>query len=350
MRWHTNHEASELLLISSEHFGSHEPPNGHPERTERADVMSAVATAWAHDGGQVAEPILASTDALLRVHASEYVESIVATRGKRVRLDPDTYTSPESEAVARLGAGAAIAAVDHVLDVGRRAMAFVRPPGHHAERERAMGFCLYNNIAVAAAHARSRGLERVAVVDYDVHHGNGSQWLFYDDPTVLFISLHQYPFYPGTGAANDVGSGDGTGFTVNVPLETGAADLDYTLVFDCVVLPVLQSYAPEMVLLSAGFDAHARDPLGGMLVSTDGYAKMTRALCAFADRCCAGRLVGVTEGGYDLQAFEECLQTTLRELSDRTADRVVRGGGATPRADATLEAVRSAQAEFWPGL
>ena len=350
MTLQAEHADGEVLLIASERFASHAPPPGHPERIERAEIMSAVAMAWADGGGQVAEPIKASTDALLKVHASEYIESVVSTSGRSVRLDPDTYTSPDSEEVARYAAGAAVAAVDHVVEAGRRAIAFVRPPGHHAERDRAMGFCLYNNIAVAAAHARSRRLARVAVVDYDVHHGNGTQWSFYNDPTVLFISLHQYPFYPGTGAADDVGSGDGAGFTVNVPLAAGAADADYALVFDRVVLPVLESYGPEMVLLSAGFDAHARDPLGGMHVSTAGYAEMTSQLCAFADRRCAGRLVGVTEGGYDLRALEECLESTLRVLAGQPADSPSPGNGPTVRADAALKVVGPAQAAFWPGL
>ncbi len=340
----------EVLLIASERFAAHRPPPGHPERVDRSRVMTAVAADWTERGGQVAEPSKASTDALSRVHAPEYIESIVSTTGRSVRLDPDTYASPESEDVARHAAGAAIAAVDHVLDSGRRAIAFVRPPGHHAEQTRAMGFCLYNNIAVAAAHARSRGLARVAIVDYDVHHGNGTQWAFYDDPNVLFVSLHQYPFYPGTGAAEDVGSASGTGFTVNIPLEAGSGDADYALIFDRVVLPVLESYGPDAVLISAGFDAHARDPLGGMLVSTAGHSNMTQRLRDFADRRCEGRLVGVTEGGYDLEALEACLRETLEVFAGHPVVTSSPPTGATARADAALEAVRRSQASFWPGL
>src|SRR5207302_244082 len=152
------------------------------------------------------------------------------------------------------------------------AFALVRPPGHHAERNRAMGFCLYNNIAVAAAHAIARGLDRVAVVDIDVHHGNGTQWMFYDDPHVLYVSSHQYPFYPGTGAADEVGTGAGEGFTVNVPLEAGATDADYEVVYHEAVVPVLEEFSPQLVLVSAGFDAHERDPLGAMRLTTAGYA------------------------------------------------------------------------------
>ncbi len=341
---------ADVLLIASDRFAAHEPPAGHPERVDRSRVMTAVAKEWVERGGQLAEPVQASTHALGQVHTLEYIESIVSTAGRSVRLDPDTYASPESEDVARYAAGAAIAAVDHALGSGRRAMAFVRPPGHHAEEARAMGFCLYNNIAVAAAHARSGGLNRVAIVDYDVHHGNGTQWAFYEDPAVLFISLHQYPFYPGTGAADDVGSAGGAGFTVNVPLEAGAGDVDYVSMLDRVVLPVLESYGPEMVLVSAGFDAHARDPLGGMQVSTAGYTDMTRRLCAFADRHCEGRVVGVTEGGYDLEALEACLQETLQVFAGQQGAAPEALRGPTTRADTAFEAVRRSQAEFWPGL
>ena len=151
----------------------------------------------------------------------------------------------------------------------------VRPPGHHAERNRAMGFCLFNNIAVAAAHARARGLARVAIVDYDVHHGNGTQWSFYDDPSVLFVSSHQFPFYPGTGAASDIGAGQGLGFTVNLPLEAGATDADFELLYTQIAAPVLRQFRPELILLSAGFDAHADDPLGGMRVSTAQFGRLT---------------------------------------------------------------------------
>ena len=346
----TANATDDVLLITSERFAAHKPPPGHPERVERSHVMTAVAKVWAEGDGRVAEPVMASTGALARVHAPEYIESVVSTAGRNVRLDPDTYASADSEDVARYAAGAAIVAVDHAVGSGRRSLAFVRPPGHHAEEGRAMGFCLYNNIAVAAAHARSRGIARVAIVDYDVHHGNGTQWMFYDDPAVLFISLHQYPFYPGTGAADDVGTADGIGFTVNVPLEAGAGDADYELAFDHVVLPVLESYGPELLLLSAGFDAHLRDPLGGMRVSTAGYAGMMRRLRSFADRCCAGRLVGVTEGGYDLAALEECLRDSLDVLGGQQVSNRPTDAGATTRGNAALKAVRRAQAKFWPGL
>ena len=342
-------EPRDVLVLSSERFADHTTPTGHPERPQRAAVMAAVAQRWAAGGGALAEPRPATTAALLGVHDRQHLDTVGATAGRRVRLDPDTYASADSEAVARLAAGATIDAAEHAL-AGGRALALVRPPGHHAERDRAMGFCLYNNVAVAAAHALGRGLDRVAVVDYDVHHGNGTQWMFYDEPRVLYLSLHQYPFYPGTGAAGDVGSGRGAGLTVNVPLAAGAGDADYGLAFEQAVVPILEQFDPELLLLSAGYDAHDRDPLGGMHVSTAGYAWMTSALRAVAERCCDGRLALVTEGGYDLEALEACLVSTLAVMQEDGPPGPRPGDGSTERADVALSLVRRAQAPFWRGL
>ena len=196
---------SKFALIGSSKFSNHVTPPGHPERIERAEAMDSVARNWVEGGHQLLVPRLATEKELKAVHADDYVKSIASTAGRAVGLDPDTYTSPDSYEVARLAAGAAIMAVSHTLDNDAPAMALVRPPGHHAERDRAMGFCLFNSVAVAAASALARGLSRVAIVDYDVHHGNGTQWMFYDDPRVLYVSTHQYPFYPGTGKTDDVG-------------------------------------------------------------------------------------------------------------------------------------------------
>src|SRR5262245_8455856 len=214
-------------LIASERFAEHQTPPGHPERPERADVMDVMANRWRTRDAAVVAPPPATREALARVHDDDYVELIEQTAGRALQLDPDTYTSPESYEIALLAAGAAVEAVDRVMNGRTRtAMALVRPPGHHAERDRAMGFCLYNNVAVAAAHARANGAARVAIVDYDVHHGNGTQHIFDTDPSVLYVSTHQYPYYPGTGAAREIGQGDGRGFTVNLPLDVGAVDED----------------------------------------------------------------------------------------------------------------------------
>ena len=341
---------TDVLLISSPRFVDHRTPDGHPERPARAEVMARVAARWAAGGGRVAAPEPVADEALARVHDGRYLEEVAATAGRRARLDPDTWTSPDSVAVARLAAGAALVAVDHALDRGAPGLAFVRPPGHHAERARAMGFCLYNNAAIAAAHAIARGLERVAVVDYDVHHGNGVQWIFYDDPRVLYVSTHQHPFYPGTGAADDVGRGAGAGTTVNAPLAAGAGDADLDRVFREVVMPILGAYAPDAVVLSAGFDAHAADPLGGMRLTAEGYATLTRRLWAFAAGRCAGRLAVVTEGGYDLQALEDCLNGTLEVCAADPPASIPPLRGSTAAAAAALPSIVRAQSPYWPDV
>ena len=338
-----------LTVFTSERFADHLTPVGHPERPERAEAMHKVVAEWRKRGGVVIEPAPASRGQLARIHDPEYISLLGETAGRAVALDPDTFTSPDSYDVAVLAAGAACQAVDHVLaSNGTRAFAVVRPPGHHAERGKAMGFCLFNNVAVAAAHARASGLSRVAIVDYDVHHGNGTQWSFYADPSVLFISSHQFPYYPGTGAAGDTGTEGGRGFTVNLPLEAGATDADYELVYDRVALPVLRQFEPELILISAGFDAHQRDPLAGMRLTTGQFGRLTASIASVADEVCGGRVVALTEGGYDLQALADSLDTTLRVLGGETAaDNFPKPAGATPRGDACLRTVTPEVGAFW---
>ena len=302
-----------LVIVTSSRFANHLTPAGHPERPERAKTMAAVVDRFRAGGGRVIEPRAATDADLGRVHTPEHLQRVSATRGRSVMLDPDTFTSPDSEEVARLAAGAVLTAVDTVLDgaSSTRALAVVRPPGHHAEPDRAMGFCLYSNLAVGAAYARSRGAGRVAIVDFDVHHGNGTQAAFYEDPTVLFVSSHQYPYYPRTGAATERGSGAGEGYTLNLPLEAGAMDRDVIGRYEREALPLLEQFAPDILMISAGFDAHERDPLAGCRMTTGGFRALTAMLVDAADRLCDGRTVLVTEGGYDLQALDECLQAVI---------------------------------------
>jgi acetoin utilization deacetylase AcuC-like enzyme len=302
-----------LVLVSSPRFVDHVTPVGHPERPERAELLERVAAAFARQGGTVLEPRAATDEDLERVHTREHIDAIVATRGKAVMIDADTFTSPDSDEVARLAAGAVLTGVDHVLDsaAGSRALVLVRPPGHHAEADRAMGFCLYNNIAVGAAYARSRGCARVAIVDYDVHHGNGTQWIFYEDPTVLFVSSHQFPFYPGTGAASERGRGAGVGYTLNVPLAAGAMDEEIERHYAELAFPAVRAFKPDLLMVSAGFDAHELDPLGQLRMTTGGFERLTRALVDLAGEVCDGRMVLVTEGGYDLDAIADCLRAVI---------------------------------------
>lgn len=338
-----------LVLIHSDRFADHRPPPGHPERVERAEVLHEVASRWRQRGRVVQAPRVATRAELRRVHSDTHLTTIDGASGRAVAFDSDTYTSPDTRDVALLAAGAAIGGVEAIVQSrATRVMALVRPPGHHAERDRAMGFCFYNSVAAAAAHALSLGMERVAVMDYDVHHGNGTQWIFYEDPRVLYVSTHQYPFYPGTGAADDVGRGRGAGYTLNVPLEAGSTDGDYAEVFKALVVPVIDQFKPELVLISAGYDAHERDPLARMRLTTSGYAHLTRSLCEVADTHCHGRIVAVTEGGYDLAALKACLEASISVLDGAPpAGAQESARPATQRSRIAVAQVRSAHANYW---
>jgi acetoin utilization deacetylase AcuC-like enzyme len=338
-----------LILIHSERFAEHQTPPGHPERPERAEVLDAIAARWRDRGTAVVAPRSASREQLLRVHDADYVRRIAETAGRATALDPDTYTSPESYEIALLAAGACVDAVERVMaNAHRAAIALVRPPGHHAERDRAMGFCLFNNVAVAAAHARTIGARRVAIVDFDVHHGNGTQHMFEADPHVLYVSTHQYPYYPGTGAAEEVGRDAGRGFTVNLPLEVGAVDEDYQLAFSQIVAPVVRQFEPDLLIVSAGFDAHEHDPLGGMRVTTPAFAAMTRELRAVAEECCRGRIVAAVEGGYDLQALGTSLDATINALAGpMEPPQWPTSGIESSRGRVAVEATAIAICAFW---
>jgi acetoin utilization deacetylase AcuC-like enzyme len=338
-----------LILISSERFAEHQTPPGHPERPERAAVMNAVAARWRATGGEVVAPPAATREQLARIHDAAYLHRLSETSGHAVALDPDTYTSPESHEIALLAAGAAVDAVERVMGTTHTAaLAMVRPPGHHAERNKAMGFCLFNNVAVAAAHARASGAGRVAIVDFDVHHGNGTQHTFERDASVLYVSTHQYPYYPGTGAADEVGLGDGAGFTVNVPLESGAVDADYRLAFDEIVLPVVRQFKPALILVSAGFDAHERDPLATMRLTAGAFGAMTMGLRRVAEEACSGRMALVTEGGYDLQALAASLDETVKALAAPLEEPAWPVAAlASARGRTAVDRVKKAIAPFW---
>ena len=305
-----------LLLADDALFDEHASRGYHPERPER---LAAARRAVERVASEVVIRRLAARDAsteeIARAHEEEYVEALERVSGRWAALDADTFVAPASVRAARRAAGAAIAVVDALrADPAERGigLALLRPPGHHATRERGMGFCLFNNAAVAAHWALAQGIERVAVVDWDVHHGNGTQDIFWTDPRVLYLSVHQSPLYPGTGAAAEVGEGDGHGTTGNVPLSPGAGDAAYAEVFSQIVEPALEAFAPQLVLVSAGFDAHERDPLAAMRVTDAGFAAMARGLARVARRSAGGRLAFLLEGGYDLGAIEGALAATIR--------------------------------------
>jgi acetoin utilization deacetylase AcuC-like enzyme len=304
-----------VIQLASHRFGEHVTPPGHPERIERAEVFDAVAESVAAGGGEVLPPRPATPEELARVHTADHLSLVTATAGRAVMLVPVTFTSPESFEIALLAAGGAVDGARLAFERAESTLVLVRPPGHHAEPDRAMGFCLLNNVAVAAAALRADGVARVAIVDFDVHHGNGTQAVFYRDPAVLYVSSHQFPFYPGTGAAAEIGEGAGVGFTVNVPLSAGATDDVYLRAYEDTVVPALERFRPDVLLVSAGYDAHERDPLASMRVTTDGFERLARVLRAAGDRLCGGRAMWVTEGGYHLRALRECLEATVDVLT-----------------------------------
>ncbi len=304
-----------MRLFASDRFEAHTPPPGHPERPERAEVFTAFAEAFRAKGGVVEAPRLATPAELARVHTAAYLADIAARAGHATMIDEDTFTSPESHEIACLAAGAAIEAARYAVRENEPSLALVRPPGHHAEPGRAMGFCLYNNIAIAAAALRADGLSRIAIVDIDVHHGNGTQAAFYDDASVLFVSTHQFPYWPGTGSSEERGSGAGLGYTLNLPLPAGTGDVGYELAYSTQVVPVLEDFRPEVILVSAGFDAHTLDPLAGMQMTTGGYRRVLEILDDAAVDLCGRRIALVTEGGYHLNALRQCLEAAVAVLS-----------------------------------
>ncbi|MDH5673871.1 MAG: histone deacetylase [Myxococcales bacterium] len=308
-----------IAIVDDATFDAHhERGGGHPERPERLTAARAGLYATLDADHRVSlDAPPARPEQLCWIHDSAHVERIErALEQGYGHLDPDTFFSPGSrEAALRAAGGAAALVTELCADEGsRRGVALLRPPGHHAEPNRAMGFCLYNNVAIAAMAALQAGCQRVAIVDWDVHHGNGTQAAFERDPRVLFVSLHQYPCYPGTGAPEEVGLGAAAGTTANLAIPPGQGSETYAYAFRRVVLPALDRFEPELILVSAGFDAHARDPLAQMQLDTESYAAMASALLRSADRLCQGRIAFILEGGYDLQALSDCWSSVGRSL------------------------------------
>ena len=328
-------------------FREHDSGPGHPERRERVDAVAAAAHAVR---GRLTfpKPREATRQELERAHSAEHVARMAGTEGKTVRLDADTQAGPRSYRAALKAAGAVVDAVDRVLS-GEidRAFCCVRPPGHHAEADRAMGFCLFNNVAVAAAHALAQGLQRVMVIDFDVHHGNGTQHIFESDPRVLYLSSHAFPFYPGTGGLDEVGVGAGKGFTVNLPMPSGCGDAEYARVYRDFVEPIARAYGPELLLVSAGFDPGQGDPISPMNVTAAGFAEIADACLAGAQGSARGRAIFALEGGYRLENLTGGTAACLRALLGEPHENI---RADAKRIDRLLDVYRKELSAYWPSI
>ena len=305
------------LLFTHPSSEAHDTGEGHPECAARIRAVRDALDGPGFAALERREAPRAELDHIIRIHREDHVNALldsVPEEGQEM-VDPDTFLSPASGEAALRAAGAMIAAVDAVLKgEADTAICAVRPPGHHAEPGRAMGFCLFNNVAIGAAHARAiHGLAKVAVVDFDVHHGNGTQAAFQGDPTVFYASTHQFPLYPGTGAADECGVGN----IFNVPLAAASGSSEFRDGMERVVLPALEAFEPELILISAGFDAHARDPLAGLRLEEDDFAWITATLVDIAGEYCGGRVVSTLEGGYDLEALASSAAVHVGELMRR---------------------------------
>ncbi len=336
-----------LHVISDAIFAQHDPGNAHVEAPDRwAVVDRALRTAGELD---FLLPRPATAEEIGRVHPDRhlaYLDQLCAEGGGTI--DADTVASRESCDVMRLAAGAAVQSVELALE-GEPAFALGRPPGHHALPDRAMGFCLLNNAAIAVRHAQSLGIRKVAVIDWDVHHGNGTEAIFSADPEVLYVSTHQEGLFPHTGSTEDVGIGSAAGTTVNIPLPPRTGDQGFKQVFDELIGPIVEAFAPELLVVSAGYDAHWRDPIGGLRLSAAGFAELASRVTAWARACSGGRLVLVLEGGYDLEALAASVLATAEAIVGRPVVDPL-GPAAGPERDIQerLARICEIQARWWP--
>jgi acetoin utilization deacetylase AcuC-like enzyme len=325
-------------IVKDRRYMDHDMGAYHPESPARIEVLNRMLEEDPPIPFLAIEPRPATDEELGRVHEKGYIDYVRSTAGRTVPLDPDTTAGPKTFDTALLAAGGVLRALDLIMDgTVDNAFALVRPPGHHAEASRARGFCVFNNVAVGAEHlVRDYGLRRVLVVDWDLHHGNGTELAFYSRREVLYFSTHQSPFYPGSGAARDFGEGEGLGYNLNVPLRAGKGDADFLHIFERILAPVAAEYAPEFILVSAGFDIGAGDLLGGMTVTPAGFGLLAASLRAMAERTAAGRLALVLEGGYNLEVLREGTRRVLKSLAH----------GASPSPSPEVSTATSSELEY----
>jgi acetoin utilization deacetylase AcuC-like enzyme len=339
-------------IVRHEIYLEHITDSYHPENPDRLKYVYSMLDTTDKDGIVYVTPRMATHEEIALVHDLHYIESIASTKGKERRLDPDTTASPGTYEASCMAAGGVLELADKLvageIDSG---FALVRPPGHHAERNRAMGFCIFNNIAVGARYLEKKHkLSRILIVDFDLHHGNGTQHSFYRDSKILYFSAHQYPYYPGTGWYDEVGEGEGKGYTVNVPLSYGMGDSDYAYIFEDLLAPVADSYKPEMVLVSAGFDTYYHDPLGGMKVTEEGFASMTRILLDIANKHCGGKTLIALEGGYDLKGLASSVKAVILEMKDSSVHTPDRGESPSASVIQTVGKVKQTLEPYWGKL
>ncbi|HEY6394210.1 MAG TPA: histone deacetylase [Candidatus Binataceae bacterium] len=337
-------------VITGRQYLKHFAGRAHPERPERVAAMIEMAEDMRRPDLGIISPRAATIDEIAMVHDRDYIRFVERTGTMdRYDFDPDTHVSRDSYKTALLAAGGVLTATEAVMDGDAdNAFAIVRPPGHHALPGRAMGFCLFNNIAIAAQWLlRERGLKRVMIVDWDVHHGNGTQEMFYESANVLYVSTHQFPHYPGTGSLYEIGAGDGTGFTVNAPMSAEMGDAEYIRAFDELILPIGRKFNPEFILISSGFDCHYRDPLASMRVTEDGFIAMAQRVKRLAAECCGGKMAAALEGGYDLEALINSGRAVIEEFGHDPADKIVAtreaGDGVMPMVERASQNV----GRFW---
>ena len=340
-------------IVRDTRYIDHRTGDFHPESHRRLEVIYEMLNDPDMTDKYIDVPVREATEEeLLYIHSKDYIDLVAATAGKPSSfLDADTQTSPGSYQAALLAAGGLCNAINMVnsgeLD---NAFALVRPPGHHAERNRGMGFCLFNNVAIGAIYAQKKlGLNRILITDWDLHHGNSTQHSFENDPSILYFSTHQYPFYPGSGSFNEVGRGNGEGFTVNVPLSTGYGDAEYIAIYQQILQPIALEFKPDLVLVSVGFDIYEGDPLGGMSVTPDGFAGLTRTFMEIARSNCDGKLVLTLEGGYNLQGLRDSVKAVLKELRGESAikDRDWSSEENQRILTPVLDKVKSIQGKYW---